>query len=209
MKSKTRGYTSSGLLFDIGSFSPDSVRVTDIVHSLVNMPRYNGHLPFFYSNGEHSLLAHALAPQGVKLNALIHDFAEAFTGDLPHYLKAYLRGVYGVGHVISNLEASIDRAIHIALDIPHIPYGEEAAVKRADKLTRLWDIANLFPTSLYGGGENAFNLVQEYEETARELKPTDKELLILERHSVRGYGAREVVASEILSLLQYYGVYVE
>lgn len=67
------------------------VDIKDIAHSLARLQRFNGH-----SHGNINVAAHCIwmakkATDGNKLDALLHDAAEAYTGDLTRPLK-YLLG---------------------------------------------------------------------------------------------------------------------
>lgn len=75
------------------------VSIDDIAHSLSMQCRYNGHLPFFYSVAEHSVLvsremnrimresANRAATATEKMAGLLHDAAETYFGDLVSPVK--------------------------------------------------------------------------------------------------------------------------
>lgn len=71
---------------------PEDVVLSDIIHALSNICRFNGHTREFYSVAEHSMLLHnaaALAehPERVLVWGLLHDAAEAYIGDMVRPLK--------------------------------------------------------------------------------------------------------------------------
>lgn len=69
------------------------IEIVDIAHALSQLCRYTGHTDMFWSVAQHSLLVAEKMPgtPEQKLVALLHDAAEAYTGDLSSPLKAYLR----------------------------------------------------------------------------------------------------------------------
>lgn len=67
------------------------VRLVDITHALGNVCRFGGHVQEFYSVAEHSLRVADLVPPELRLQALLHDAAEAYCGDVVRPLKRHLR----------------------------------------------------------------------------------------------------------------------
>jgi len=60
--------------------------VEDIAHGLAHVCRYAGQCDGFYSVAEHSMLVADIADEH-PLQALLHDAAEAFMGDITRPLK--------------------------------------------------------------------------------------------------------------------------
>lgn len=81
--------TYSGNKFYPDNFKPSDVHLTDIAHALCNICRFGGHCDIHYSVAEHSLHVAELVKEH-KLTALLHDAAEAYLGDIPTPIKAYL-----------------------------------------------------------------------------------------------------------------------
>jgi uncharacterized protein len=79
----------SGAWFDFGSPRTSDFTVEDIAHGLANICRYSGQCCRFYSVAEHSLLVSEVA-EGFEFEALLHDAAEAFIGDITRPLKQML-----------------------------------------------------------------------------------------------------------------------
>lgn len=69
-----------------------SICIEDIAHHLSQTMRYNGACGWPYSVAHHSLEVAKLVPAPFKLAGLLHDAAEAYTGDLVSPLKHALQG---------------------------------------------------------------------------------------------------------------------
>lgn len=81
-------------LVDINNVYQDVICERDIAHALSNICRFGGHTIEHYSVAEHSILVAALAPEDFKLEALLHDAAEAYVGDVIKPLKNLLGNSY-------------------------------------------------------------------------------------------------------------------
>lgn len=85
----------SGRYFDFANPRPEQFTIGDIASGLAKCCRFGGQAPRFYSVAEHSMLCCALAKQegrtiGELRAVLMHDAAEAFTGDIVKPLKIML-----------------------------------------------------------------------------------------------------------------------
>jgi hypothetical protein len=63
------------------------IHIADIAHGLANQCRFNGQTRRFYSVAEHSVLASYIVPMEDRFEALMHDAAEAYVGDMIRPLK--------------------------------------------------------------------------------------------------------------------------
>lgn len=88
-RSKIRGggfltemHTVSGLSMVLSDPSSTSIDLWDIAVALGNICRFNGHVDTPYSVLSHSLVAYDMAPLEHKMEALLHDASEAYTGDI-------------------------------------------------------------------------------------------------------------------------------
>lgn len=84
--------THTGQYFSFVEPSVDAITIEAIAHALAHTCRFGGHTKQFYSVAEHCVRV-ALCecvPSWLKFDALMHDAAEAFVGDIPSPLKQML-----------------------------------------------------------------------------------------------------------------------
>lgn len=83
--------TSSGVAFDFVNPVPEMIDISTIAHELAMTSRWGGNVAFTYSVAQHSMLvAQAIARPEWRIYGLLHDAAEAYTGDIVTPFKAYL-----------------------------------------------------------------------------------------------------------------------
>jgi 5'-deoxynucleotidase YfbR-like HD superfamily hydrolase len=114
--------TYQGDIFNLLQPSRSQINIEDIAHALSQQCRFNGHTTQFYSVAQHSVLVSHLVPPCLALEALMHDAAEAYLGDVVTPLKTLLPKY-------KKIESNLTRAIfeHIGLSYP--PHSE---IKHAD-----------------------------------------------------------------------------
>lgn len=88
--------TNSRRMFYPVDPDPESIRIEDIAHASSMICRWNGHCDVFYSVGQHAiavcdLVRKAGGTLGEQKQALMHDAAEAYVGDMPTPLKRYYK----------------------------------------------------------------------------------------------------------------------
>lgn len=111
--SNTSIRTATGLYFDFQVMDPKTICIEDIAHALANIPRFTGHTPFFYSVGQHSIMASAFAPEPLKLEALLHDATEAYMMDIAKPLKQLLPDY-------QEMELKLQKAIALRFNLPEV-----------------------------------------------------------------------------------------
>lgn len=95
--SKTSIKTIGGNIFDFEDILSNTIDINDCLIPLSNICRFGGHTNTFYSVLNHSLECYKfLVNEGFKdelvlLHVLIHDFTEAFCGDMVKPLKIGLK----------------------------------------------------------------------------------------------------------------------
>jgi hypothetical protein len=93
----------SGAWFDFASPRTSAFTIEDIAHGLAHICRYAGQCRRFYSVAEHSLHVSKVAVD-FEYEALLHDAAEAFIGDITRPLKQMLPD-------FMRIEASVQEAV--------------------------------------------------------------------------------------------------
>lgn len=118
--------TQSYRIFDLFSPAPEMVHWGDVVRGLSRENRFTNQLPLrsFYTVAEHSVHVSCLVPREARLQALFHDAAEAYIGDISAPLKTML------GDNLAVIENRIIAAIGERFEIDFSLHKE--AIKRAD-----------------------------------------------------------------------------
>ena len=82
--------TFTGIQFDLQNPTPEMVQIQDIAAALSKLCRFNGHTTSFYSVAQHSVAVSEIVPLEYAFEALLHDAAEAYIGDMTSPLKSML-----------------------------------------------------------------------------------------------------------------------
>lgn len=82
--------TISGNHFDYVEMDYNVLNIEEIAHALANTCRFGGHCREYYSVAQHSVLVARYVPVDLARDALFHDAAEAYLGDMPTPLKQLL-----------------------------------------------------------------------------------------------------------------------
>jgi len=129
--------TSSGLPIRLDKPFENRYEITDIAHALSNICRFVGHTREFYSVAQHSVLVSQHVPIPVAMDALLHDAAEAYLGDLAHPTKQFCPGYI-------KLEEQFTQAISESFDIS---YPIPDVVKTADRRAFTTEVRDLMMTT--------------------------------------------------------------
>lgn len=127
-------YVSTGRLFFPCDPRPEEVDIQDIAVGCSRAFRFNGHTIKPMSVAEHCWHASHLVPPELALEALLHDAAEAYIGDVIRPMKAL--PVYGALYL--KIEKGIETAVAERFKLV---YPWPAAVRRADEMLLHAEIA--------------------------------------------------------------------
>lgn len=119
--------THSGARVSIIHPDPNDIKIEDIAWALAHLCRFGGHCKKFYSVAEHSLLVASYLHREVRVEALLHDAAEAYIVDIPSPLKQFLPD-YKI------IEESFESVICNALGLKELSPDEKKQIKFADKV---------------------------------------------------------------------------
>lgn len=140
--------TVTGKLVDVSNPDAATINIEDIAWGLSRMSRFCGQtvtaVP--YNVAQHSLfvanevedmfnglgIAHENKKNRITLLALLHDAAEAYTGDLPSPVK-HLPELHPI---IKEIEDNLMNAIYKSIGIVVPTDEEEAIIKQADRIAQ-------------------------------------------------------------------------
>lgn len=146
--------TRSGREIDLANPMPEDISLSDIVVPLANMPRYNCQSVSMLSVAAHSIALSRVVPAPLRAAALLHDAAEAYTGDIPATVKELLPSTARM--ILTTIEHHILLAIQESLQIPFI--DQMADLKKYDI-----EIRKLEKQLLYGQAYmSCGSLMEEY-----------------------------------------------
>ena len=149
--------TASGRLVDLAHPDPDSICVEDIAHHLSHLCRYAGATRDFYSVAQHSVLvSRHPAVQGYEPEALLHDAAEAYTGDLTVPMAGNSRRLKEAWYDVAY---GVDRAISLALSVAFVRHADcYARIREADHALATAEMRDLFPPGVFHAVHTASDL---------------------------------------------------
>lgn len=107
----------------------------DIAHSLSLMCRFNGHIPQFYSVGQHSLFVSWMMGDlstRMQFLGLTHDVHEHVVSDIPNPVKQLMKSKYDFD--FGKIEDEIDLAFFKKIEIDAPTVEEKKIIKYYDML---------------------------------------------------------------------------
>lgn len=113
--------TVTGNHFDFIELKDNKIDIEEIAYALSNTCRFGGHCKEYYSVAQHSVLVAQRVPARCYMDALFHDAAEAYLGDMPTPLKQLLPEYQDMTHMV---EFWLQQKMNINIKQPEI--------KRAD-----------------------------------------------------------------------------
>lgn len=124
------------------------INIEDIAHATSHQCRFGGHMHEFYSVAQHMLMCSMMAPDGFKLEALLHDASEGYIVDMPTPIKKMLSEYYEV-------EARIQEAIGLAFNVNLHPLSPEVQevdrrmliteMRQLKLTTNMWQVPDVQP----------------------------------------------------------------
>lgn len=170
--------TYTGRKFHVLAPRAEDVCLEDVAHALSHLCRFAGHCLRFYSVAQHCVLVSRLVPERLALHGLLHDAAEAYTGDLIRPIKRSLRE-YTVAFDV--IEAAVEHVVAQHFGLPPLDDEEAGLVKQADiraLATERRDL--LLATGLHWESTEQH---PPHEETIHPLAPVDARRLFLDRYA--------------------------
>lgn len=109
--------TVSGLWVDAAAPDPKTISIHDIANGLALSNRFAGQTPVPYSVAQHSVLCARVAPDELRLEALMHDAAEAYLPDIPRPIK-YMPELAGYRKVEARIMTAIRTRFELRAEEP-------------------------------------------------------------------------------------------
>lgn len=137
--------TAHGTYFDFETPQESAIDIISIAHALSQICRFTGHTRQFYSVAQHSYMVSMIVPPKFAFEALMHDAAEAYIGDIASPLKQRL-------HDYQRIEANVEQAVFQRFDIA-LPLDN--CIKRADLIMLATEARDLLPkhSSWFAGSD--------------------------------------------------------
>lgn len=117
--SQHKVWTRSKILFDLVEPDPDEVVLSDIVFPLSSKRRYSDQTTLPLTVAAHSVILSRFVPPHLKAAAVLHDAAEAYTGDIIAPIKKLFPDF---AMHLKTLELGVLTAIEQAFEVPFVEH---------------------------------------------------------------------------------------
>ena len=125
--------TYTGKKFHYLDPQPEEICIEDIAHALSLACRFSGHCRVHYSVAEHSIRLADIVSGQLKLQALLHDSAEAYITDIPRPVK----NTFGLRPVEEKILTTILNKFGVS--------GISPVVRKADNILIATEARDLMP----------------------------------------------------------------
>jgi 5'-deoxynucleotidase YfbR-like HD superfamily hydrolase len=121
--------------------------------------RFNGNTGIRYTVLQHSILVSNLCINDplIKIHGLIHDFHEAFTGDVTQPIQKFLGN-----EKLKHLQNAIDKDILKYFEIPELTTQQKRIVEKCDSLAFITEAHQLFGMKYIKEIQYVFDSIPEY-----------------------------------------------
>jgi hypothetical protein len=143
--------TFSGRRIDLLDPDPAEIVLSDIAKGLSGTNRFTGHTQPLENVARHSIYVMLLLEEEfpgdflLHVLGLCHDVHEAYTGDISRPMKLALRAL-GC-RALDHIEALVQAACRISLDLPPPTKAQEEIIKRADTVMLVTERHALMPNT--------------------------------------------------------------
>ena len=125
--------TFTGIYMNVFEPTFEMICIEDIAHALSNQCRFGGHLPYYYSVAQHSIVMSDKMHESHKLAALLHDASEAYLLDIPRPIKQRL----------TNYKEIEDKLMALIAEKFGFKYPLHEKVKEVDEYMLQWEWSTL------------------------------------------------------------------
>lgn len=159
--------TANGRTFDLAQPRPEDIHVDDIAHHLAAINRYTGAARRPYNVAQHSCLVSQLLPPRLRLAGLLHDAAEAYTGDWSSPMKVLVR--LEAPGLLEKIHGRIERAVEERFGLK-LAEEDHALIKWADYTLLATEKRDLMPLDSRPGWADSAGVVELPPPLEREIK---------------------------------------
>jgi hypothetical protein len=110
--------TYTGKKFKHLAPTPEMIDIRDIAHALSNLGRWTGHTKWFYPVAQHAVYCSYLVAPEFAFDALNHDDAEAYLGDMNSPLKHFTAAGPAYLKIEEKVEAVLFKKFGVRFPLP-------------------------------------------------------------------------------------------